>query len=146
MSTKLSPHFTLEELTFSEAAARNDWDNTPDAQQTENLVRLADLLEEVRMEFLAPIIINSGYRNEKANAAVGGKPNSQHRFGCAADFRIPKMTPAEICRKIKDSGIIYDQLIQEFDSWVHISVPTDPDGKPRRQALIINRAGVRPFI
>jgi zinc D-Ala-D-Ala carboxypeptidase len=86
----MTPHFTLEELTASETAERNNWDNTPNDQELANLVRLAEFLEQVK-EVLAgkPIIISSGLRTKKVNDAVGSKDTSQHRIGCAADFRVP---------------------------------------------------------
>ena len=143
---KLTPHFTLEELTISEAAARGGWDNTPGPMEQANLVRVAELLEKVRGLFLSPIIVTSGYRSKKVNDAVGSKDSSQHRLGCAADIRIVGYTPDEVCTRILDSGILFDQLIREYNSWTHISVPTDPDGEYRKQALIIDRAGTRLFI
>lgn len=92
-----------------------------------------------------PVTVTSGYRSPEVNYAVGSSPTSQHITGCAADFRIAGMTPDEIVRTIMDSDIDYDQLIREFDSWVHVSVPTDPDGKPRRQALIIDQGGTTTY-
>jgi zinc D-Ala-D-Ala carboxypeptidase len=93
----LTAHFTLEELTASETAERNGWDNSPNDQELANLVRLAEFLEQVK-EVLAgkPIIISSGLRTKKVNDAVGSKDTSQHRIGCAADFKVPGMTPDEV--------------------------------------------------
>ena len=142
----LTPHFTLEELTRSEAADRNGWDNTPNDQELANLVRLAEFLEQVK-EVLAgkPIIISSGLRTKKVNDAVGSKDTSQHRIGCAADFRVPGMTPDEVVKAIVASGIEYDQVIREFDRWTHISIPNSINFSPRSQALIIDKAGTRPY-
>jgi zinc D-Ala-D-Ala carboxypeptidase len=142
----LTPHFTLDELTASETAERNGWDNSPNDQELENLRRLADFLEQVKVVMGGkPIMISSGLRTKKVNDAVGSKDTSQHRIGCAADFKVPGMTPDEVCRKIIASGIGYDQVIREFDRWVHISVPSSVDTAPRKQALIIDKAGTRPF-
>jgi len=142
----LTPHFTLEELTASETAERNGWDNSPNDQELANLIRLADFLEQVKVVLDGkPIMISSGLRTKKVNDAVGSKDSSQHRTGCAADFRVPGMTPDEVVRKIMASGIGFDQVIREFDRWTHISIPNSDDTSPRKQALIIDKAGTRPF-
>jgi hypothetical protein len=143
----LTPHFTLEELTASETAERNGWDNSPNDQELANLTRLADFLEQVKVVMGGkPIMISSGLRTKKVNDAVGSKDTSQHRLGCAADFKVPGVTPDEVCRKIIASGIPYDQIIREYDRWIHISVPSSVDTSPRRQALIIDKAGTRQFV
>lgn len=144
--THLTPHFTLEELTASETAERNGWDNSPNDQELANLTRLADFLEQVKVVLGGkPIIISSGLRTKKVNDAVGSRDTSQHRIGCAADFRVPGMTPDQVVKAIIASGIGYDQVIREFDRWTHISVPNSVDTSPRRQALIIDKAGTRQF-
>lgn len=145
--TNLTPHFTLQELTFSETAERNGWDNSPNEQELENLKRLADFLEQVKVVMGGkPIMISSGLRTKKVNDAVGSKDTSQHRLGCAADFKVPGVTPDEVCRKIIASKIGYDQIIREYDRWIHISVPSSVDLAPRRQALIIDNKGTRQFV
>ena len=142
----LTPHFTLEELTASETAERNGWDNSPNDTELANLTRLADFLEQVKVVLDGkPIMISSGLRTKKVNDAVGSKDSSQHRTGCACDFRVPGMTPDEVVRKIMASGISFDQVIREFDRWTHISIPNSDDTSPRKQALIIDKAGTRPF-
>lgn len=140
---RLSQHFTLNELTFSETAARRGLDNTPGPAALANLKRVAMLLEEVRELLGRPILVNSGFRSPEVNAAVGSRPTSQHLTGCAADIRVPGMTPAEVVRAVVESRIAYDQVIREFDRWTHISVPSVPAQKPRRQALVIDAKGVR---
>ena len=142
---KLSPNFSLEEMTVSEIGARKGFDNTPNATEIANLVRMASLLEQVRAVLKKPIIINSAFRSKAVNDAVGSKDTSQHRIGCAADIRVPGMTPKEVVEAIMKTDIGYDQLIREFDSWTHISVPDMPSRPPRRQALIIDRQGTRPY-
>ena len=142
----LTPNFTLDELTASESAERNGWDNTPNDAELENLTRLADFLEQVKVVLGGkPIMINSAFRSKKVNDSVGSKDTSQHRIGCAADIRVPGMTPDEVVRKVIASGIGYDQVIREFDRWTHISVPNSVDTSPRKQALIIDKAGTRLF-
>ena len=142
----LTPHFTLEELTASETAERNGWDNSPNDQELANLTRLADFLEQIKVVLNGkPIIISSGLRTKKVNDAVGSRDTSQHRLGCAADFRVPGMTPDQVVKAIVASGIGYDQVIREFGRWTHISVPNSEDTSPRKQALIIDKAGTRPY-
>jgi uncharacterized protein YcbK (DUF882 family) len=143
----LSPNFTLAELTASETAARNGLDNTPGPIAYQNLVRLANFLEEVKKVLGGkPIMINSAYRGPEVNKHVGGSKNSQHMVGCAADIRVPGMSPNEVCKAIVASELQYDQLIREFDSWTHISITNEEGSTPRGQTLIIDRAGTRPFV
>ena len=148
---RLTRHFTLDELTASTVASRRGFDNTPNEAEIQNLTRLAHLLEQVRDVVLAPVIVNSGFRSKQVNDAVGSRDTSQHRLGCAADIRVPGMTPRQVCELIIKSGIQYDQLIQEFyeegkpGGWVHISVPNTAEGRPRRSALIIDSKGTRMF-
>jgi hypothetical protein len=143
----LSPNFTLEELTISETAVRNGLDNTPNPIAYQNLVRLANFLEEVKKVLGGkPIMVNSAYRSPLVNSHVGGSKNSQHIIGCAADIRVPGMTPDQVVKAIIDSDLQYDQLIREFESWTHISIPNEEGSTPRGQTLIIDRAGTRPFV
>lgn len=142
---KLTENFSLEEMTVSEIGVRRGLDNTPNATEISNLVRTALLLEQVRALVKKPIIVNSAFRSKAVNDAVGSKDTSQHRIGCAADIRVPGMTPKEVVEAIMKSDIPYDQLIREFDSWTHISVPDSAARPPRKQALIIDRNGTRPY-
>jgi len=88
---QLSEHFTLEELTHTD---HRQFDNAPNASEMANLVRLAAFLEEVKTVLGGkPIIVNSAFRSKQVNDAVGSKDTSQHRIGCAADIRVPGMTP-----------------------------------------------------
>lgn len=143
---KLSPNFSLEELTFSQAASRRGLDNTPSDKVKDNLERLAFFLEQVRKVFNKPFLINSGYRSREVNEAVGGSKTSQHCEGCAVDFNVKGMSPSAVVRAIVDANIPYDQVILEFDSWVHLSIPTIKGNPPRKQALIIDNKGKREFI
>lgn len=144
--TQLTANFSLEELTRSEAADRNGWDNTPNAQEIENLKRLAALLQQVKTAVGGkPVMINSGFRSKQVNDAVGSKDTSQHRLGCAADIRVPGMKPREVVEACIAAGVPFDQIILEFDSWTHISVPNTPEAKPRGSRLIIDKQGTRPF-
>jgi len=139
----MTPHFTLAELT---ATSHREFDNTPNEAETANLQRLAEFLEQVKTALDGkPIMINSGFRSKAVNDSVGSKDSSQHRTGCAADFRVPGMTPDAVVRAVMAAGLPFDQIIREFDAWTHISVTNTPDGTPRKQALIIDKAGTRPF-
>jgi hypothetical protein len=145
--TQLSPHFSLEELTHSDVAVRNGWDNTPDEATTVNLTRLAEFLERVKVLLdNKPIMINSAYRSKQVNDAVGSKDTSQHRLGCAADIRVPGMTPDQVTKAIMGSNLEFDQVIREFDSWTHVSVPNRKGEQPRGQALIIDKTGTRNYV
>jgi uncharacterized protein YcbK (DUF882 family) len=139
----LSEHFTLQELTTTD---HREYDNTPNDAELANLVRLAMFLEEVKTILGGkPIMVNSAFRCKQVNDAVGSKDSSQHRLGCAADLRVPGMTPDEVVKAIIASGIGYDQVIREFDRWTHISVTNEPVGVPRKQALIIDKQGTRIY-
>ncbi|WP_449434035.1 D-Ala-D-Ala carboxypeptidase family metallohydrolase [Pseudomonas putida] len=132
----ITTHFTLEEMVASQVASREGLDNTPSPEVISNLGLLCQALEQVRSLVAAPIIVSSGYRSERLNRRVGGSVNSAHRLGLAADFTAIDLTPRELARAIKDSSLMFDQLILEFGSWVHLGVSA---GRPRRQVLTINR-------
>ena len=143
MITPLSLHFTLEELTTTD---HRQFDNTPNPDELANLNRLAKFLEQIKTVLGGkPVMINSAFRSAQVNAAVGSKDTSQHRIGCAADIRVPGMTPDEVVKAVMAAGLGYDQIIREFDRWTHISIPNNPEDKPRQQALIIDRSGTRPY-
>jgi hypothetical protein len=136
----MTPHFTLAELT---ATSHRQFDNTPNEKELANLQKLAEFLEQVKTTLDGkPIMINSAFRSKQVNDSVGSKDTSQHRLGYAADFKVPGMTPDQVVRAIIDSDLQFDQIIREFDAWTHISISPSP----RRQALIIDRAGTRPFV
>ena len=134
----MTPHFTLAELTHTDHRSLN---NTPNAGELANLQRLAEFLEVVKTTLGGkPVMINSAFRSKAVNDAVGSKDTSQHRLGLAADFRVPGMSPDAVVRALL--ALPYDQIIREYDAWTHISI----SDKPRRQALIIDKQGVRPFV
>lgn len=132
----LTPHFTLDELTFSEVALRQGIHNEPDSGQISRLIRLCrDLLEPARFFLHVPLHINSGFRSIDLNSAVGGTHTSAHMSGEAADFvpvGLDLRTAFDILRLQPE--LPYDQLIIECNAWIHIALA--PVGaKPRRQAL-----------
>jgi hypothetical protein len=140
---QLSEHFTLEELTHTD---HREIDNTPNSSEINNLKRLAEFLEKVKVAVGGkPIMVNSAFRCKALNDAVGSKDTSQHRVGCAADIRVPGMTPDEVVKAVIAANLDYDQVIREFDRWTHISVPNSPSGTSRKQALIIDKQGTRAY-
>jgi zinc D-Ala-D-Ala carboxypeptidase len=152
----LSEHFTYEELTHTD---HREFDNTPTEHEkciidgkevlvnaVANLPRLAAFLEELKTVLGGkPIMINSAFRSEAVNTAVGSKNTSDHRRGCAADIRVPGMTPDEVTKAIINSGLTYQQVIREFDRWTHVAIPTNAGDVPKMSKLIIDKAGTRPY-
>ncbi len=139
----MTPNFTLAELTVTD---HREFKNEPNPNEIANLQRLAKLLEQVKSVLGGvPIMVNSAFRSKQVNDAVGSKDTSQHRLGCAADIRVPAMTPDQVVKAVIAAKLPFDQLIREFDRWTHISVPNDPKGKPRGQVLIIDSKGTRPY-
>lgn len=131
---KLSPHFELSEFVFSQTAIRKKLDNTPPEGAIENMRQLClHILEPLRNATGKPIRISSGYRSAKVNAAIGSKPNSQHITGQACDFTIPGYTVQQVIAKVQELELPFDQLLNEYDSWVHISY----SNRHRRQVLTI---------
>ena len=131
----LTPHFSLDELTFSSTALRNSLDNTPTPDVVANLTRLCETLLEPAREMLGqPFQIDSGYRCPELNALVHGVPNSAHKDGRAADV-IPQDLDLRTCfDELRKSSLPYDQIIFECAAWIHLAVA--PDGEtPRREAL-----------
>ena len=139
----LSPNFTLEELTHTD---HRDLENEPNETELTNLKRLAEFLETVKTVLGGkPIIINSAFRSKAVNEAVGSKETSQHRKGCAADIRVPGMTPDQVVKAIIEAGLPYDQVIREFDRWTHVSIPNTEEAEHREMALIIDKSGTRAY-
>lgn len=136
---QLSPHFSLAEMTVSQAAARRGIDNAPGPAV---IVALRDLcthvLEPVRVHFARPVIVSSGYRAPAVNKAIGGAASSQHCLGEAADFTVPGVRNIELAQWIM-RNLRYDQLIYEFGAagWIHCSWRA---GRLRQQELTARHA------
>lgn len=137
----MSKYFTLEELTRSQTAVRLGKDNTPNATQKRDLLRLMDYLDGIREEFGEPIKVTSGFRGWKVNEAVGGVKNSQHLAGQAADI-VPMHSPERlrdlfdiIRRRGGFQQVIYERKGQSV--WVHVAIP--PLGEmPKQEAMTTN--------
>ena len=146
--TQLTKNFTLAELTKSQTASRKGLDNTPTPQVEKNLKNLAEtILQPLREKLGKPIVINSGYRSPDVNKAVGGSATSAHRFGHAVDLIVPSYAGGDVkklCQYIvkflKDNNIAFDQVIHEFDAWVHIGIKSG-NNKQRGQVITINKNG-----
>lgn len=125
---KLSPNFTLAEMTKSDTALRYNMDNTPDSEQTANLTTLAEnVLQKVRDHYATGVKVNSGFRAPEVNAKVGGSKTSDHCKGMAADIEIPGVANATLAQWIIDN-LDFTQVILEFytpgipdSGWVHVS-------------------------
>lgn len=118
-------NYTMSELLHSDEANRHKINNIPnDMQILDNLlVLITECLQPIRNYIGKPIRITSGYRCKPLNElpTVGGAKNSQHLTGQAADIVIAGMTPKQVIDKIIGSGVEYDQLINEYNLWTHIS-------------------------
>ena len=128
-------NFSISELCKSDKAKQNNIKNTPDLAELDNMLNLiVYCLQPIREMLGKPMIISSGFRSAHLNKLVGGVSNSQHLTGQAVDFTVPGETVAGIIFKIQTSNIEYDQLINEYDKWVHISYNK---GNNRKQVLRI---------
>lgn len=141
---RLSKHFTLQEMTFSQKAARLGINNAPSREEINNLRNVCNfILEPVRVHYNKAITPSSGYRGEVLNIAVGGSENSQHRQGEAVDFSVPTIPNLEVCQWIIEN-VEFDQLILEYPSsnpfsgWIHCSYNGD---KNRGEVLTKTRQG-----
>lgn len=142
--TRLSEHFTLEEMCRSGAALKHHIDNTPDREQTERLRQLClNVLEPLRRRF-GVIRITSGFRSERLNAIVGGANTSQHMRGEAADIHISGMETGRKMYAYITANLDFDQLLFEHSMsngacWLHVSYKTGK-GQNRRQAIPFYKA------
>jgi hypothetical protein len=139
---KLSAHFTLAEMTRSEAATRLGVDNTPPPDAVAALKALCEnVLEPLRVAVSKPMRVNSGYRGPEANKAVGGSKTSDHCFGRAADIEFDGFDNKKLAQKIVEMGLPFSQLILEFykegdpnSGWVHVAFRADQK-PPKREVL-----------
>jgi zinc D-Ala-D-Ala carboxypeptidase len=129
---RLSKNFMLHEL----CVTNQPYDNTPPPDAVTALSNLTNkILQPLRDATGVPVNVTSGYRSAKVNTAVGGSRTSQHRLGEAADIVVAGMAPRQVCELIIKLGLPFDQLIQEYGRWVHVSYGP----KNRRQVLTAHR-------
>lgn len=140
MMEQFTKNFSYDELIASSTAKRLGLDNTPNEEEKEKLKHLAiNILQPIRDAWRSPIIVNSAYRSEAVNKAVGGVKNSQHRLGEAADITIGSKERNKklfnfIVKLINQKKINVGQLIDEYNySWIHVSLPRI--NKPNNQIL-----------
>ena len=128
-------NFTITELIKSDTADKNNINNTPDINSLDNMLELIFyVLQPLREKLGKPMIITSGFRCAKLNKLVGGVSNSQHLWGQAVDFVVNGMTPEQVVEAVKNSDIEFDQCLNEYNQWTHISYNK---GKNRKQILTI---------
>ena len=136
---QLSRNFYLDEFLNSEIALRCgiDMSISDNGIIESRLYYLANsVLQPLRDHFGAPVTILSGYRPAALNRKVKGADNSAHLYGYAADIRVAGKTPLEVASWIAENIKDFDQVINEYDSWVHVAVRIDPSHvMPRKQCL-----------
>ena len=134
---KISKYFSKLECTRSTTAARLGIKNEPDEDQWNNInLFMNNCMDKIRELFNAPIVPNSVFRSAELNAKIGGSKTSMHMEGLACDFVVPGVSVANAVKRIIDSGIEFDQVIDEYGSWVHVG--WRPTGN-RRQKLKVRK-------
>ena len=144
MATKLTEHFTVEEMIVSPTAKKLGLSNVPTAEHIENMRYCCEkILEPVRAKF-GPVTINSSYRAPLVNKAVGGSKTSQHVNGQAIDFEVKGVDNKKVADWVADN-LEFDQVILEFyaagdknSGWVHASIKKE--GGNRKQRLIATKS------
>jgi zinc D-Ala-D-Ala carboxypeptidase len=121
---KFTNNFSLDEMLISGAAYRYKYHEqfTPSENVIQNLKELCEsILQPLRDDLGVPIHVSSGYRCKRVNDKIGGVKSSQHVKGQAADIQVSGISTIDVCKKVLDLGIDFDQMIEEYGSWVHIS-------------------------
>ena len=143
----MTPHFSLEEFTASDTAARLGIDNSLPDELRDNAMKTLQMMERIRLHINSPISITSGYRCEALNKAIGSKPGSDHTLAFAVDFKASRAgTPAQIAKSL---ALVVDmlgigQLILEFQSWCHVSYCSP--SKAINRIITIDKNGTRAGI
>ena len=137
---KLSPNFSLKEMTASQTAIRKGINNNPSEDHMNALKALCEnVLQKVRDHYGKVVSISSGYRSPELCVKIGSSQKSQHAKGQAADFEIFGLPNAELAKYIIDN-LDFDQLILEYHNvdepnsgWIHCSYKNSEDN--RKQIL-----------
>lgn len=137
----LSEHFTLDEFIFSEVATRRGIDNVPDIVILQNLKNLSTHMEAVRNVLEVPLKVSSAYRCAALNTLIGGSPNSAHVRGLACDFVPVGMSLLKAACIIRDSKLLYDQLILEYSQWLHLGFD-----KAMRRECLTKKSGTEGYL
>jgi zinc D-Ala-D-Ala carboxypeptidase len=144
--TQLSQSFTLQELVFSQTAARDGIDNTPSVAQVRALRGLcANILQPLRDSVGKPLVVSSGYRCPRLNRAIGGSATSQHMEGRAADIVCFSLDTKKLFKRVLELKLPFDQLIYEGGRqsiWVHVSFDPDRDRRAIMTATFPEAGGV----
>lgn len=130
----ISQNFALKEFLVSQTATRHGIDMTPPPEIVLNIRRLVTTVMQPLRDVVGPLLISSGYRPEDLNSLIGGSKTSAHRFGCATDFYSNHYSPLDLCNKIVELDLPFDQVIHEFGDWVHVGIRWD--NKPIRKELL----------
>ncbi|MEN1995323.1 D-Ala-D-Ala carboxypeptidase family metallohydrolase [Stenotrophomonas bentonitica] len=137
---QLTANFSLAELTVTD----RNMPNVPNQAEVASLRSLAEMiLQPLRDALGKPVRVNSAFRSEAVNRVVGGTATSQHRLGQAADIHVPGMTSVEVAKKIVALGLPFDQVIEEFGSWVHVSYGPR---RRRQQLTAVKRSGKTVYV
>jgi zinc D-Ala-D-Ala carboxypeptidase len=145
----LTKNFYLDEMLASQSAVRLNFDEqfTPEQAVIDNLRALCfNVLQPLRDGLQRAILTSSGYRCPRVNQAIGGARNSQHLFGMAADINVGHLSTEQLYQRIKNSGLVYDQLIQEFGRWVHVSYNPNIAANRRQSFRAVKENGATRYI
>lgn len=125
----MTPHFSYDELVFSQTATRLGIPNIPNKTERQNLKATAQMMEVIRAILGNYVIsISSGFRCEQLNRILHGSATSQHMLGKAVDFTCRNFgDPKAVCLRIIRRQVKFDQIIYE-GRWIHISIANEPRG------------------
>ena len=146
----LSPHFTFYEMTNTQHRDLLELNRREALNYLDNLKFLCnEVLEPLRSFLGSPLLITSGFRCQLLNSRIKGSPRSYHMKGLAADFILPHSTREKLFKAYEEIAlrkpVLFDQLIFEMGSWIHIGVKTELEGPNRFQTLVYNGHTYEPF-
>ena len=137
---KISKYFTKQECTRSTTASRLGIKNEPSPEQWDNIkLFMNNCMDKIRELFNVPIVPNSVFRSLELNTKIGGSKTSMHMEGLACDFVVPGVSVTNAVKQIIASGIEFDQVIDEYGSWVHIG--WRPTGNRKQKLKVRKNSG-----